>query len=205
MKSGLLIFSLVALFGLNAQAQNADLLCNSSESRLSLTPKECVGLPAINYDIPTLKLQLEDIRKILQGAESSGGRLAPSTQNNPTGMANILLPTHECQAKLLLDAGHRVSWLLVSDFEITRNVAAVIPEHLWDSGLVLGNNINGDQYPLDELPQWGLQNLSVEVNGKALTICANSSCSTNESGLKTMLTQYHAAAKLQFKVSCNKL
>ncbi|MBH47875.1 MAG: hypothetical protein CME71_06855 [Halobacteriovorax sp.] len=205
MKFGLLLFSLVAGFGLKAQSQSPQLLCNSSESRLSLTPKECVGLPTINYDIPTLKLQLEDIRKILQGAESSGGRLAPGTQNNPTGMANILLPTHECQAKLLLDAGLRVSWLLISEFEITRNVAAVIPEHLWDSGLVLGNDINGDQYPMDELPQWGLQNLSVEVNGKALTVCANSSCSTNENGLKTTLTQYHQAAKLQFKVSCKKL
>lgn len=201
-----LIISIITItnFGLKAK-QSEDLLCNSSEARLSLTPKECVGAPSINYDFPALKLQLEDVRKILQGAESSGGRLAPSTQYNPTGMANILLPTHECQARLLLDTGLRVSWLLVSEFEVTKNVAAVLPSRLWDSGLVLGNNIDGEQYPLDELPQWGLENLSLEVSESKLTICANSSCSSNESGLETKLTQYHQAAELQFKVSCQKL
>lgn len=199
------IFWLVMIAGFSVQAQQNPLLCNSSESRLLIDPKDCVGVPTIHYDIPTLKLQLEDVKKILQGAESSGGRLVPHAQNRPIGTASLILPTHVCQARLLLDAGHRVSWLLLSEFEIAKNMETLLSVDLWDSGLVLGSNIDGQQYPLDELPQWGLENLSVEVSDSELTICAISSCSTNESKLETKLTYYNQVAKLQFKVSCQEL
>lgn len=202
-----LVISIITIinFGLQAQ-QSEDLLCNSSEARLSLTPRECVGAPSINYDIPTLKLQLEDIKKILQGAESSGGRLAPNILGRPSaGMANILLPTHECQATLLIDADLRVSWLLTSEFVLTQEVAAVLPQDLWNAGITVGSDIDGEQYPVDIMPTWGLENLAVQVGEEGIIICANSSCSTNNEGNSTLLTRFYQHATLKFKVSCQEL
>lgn len=197
---------LVSAICLSAQAQQLSVpLCNSSEARLSLEPKNCIGDQVINFDIPAIKLQLEDIRKILQGAESSGGRLAPNTQDRPIGTANILLPTHECQARLLLDGGVRVSWLLTSEFEVTEEVASLLPANIWRSGLVVGNDINGTQHQVDELPAWGLSNLSVKVGEEGLTVCAESSCSTSDLTSSSTLSLFNSQATLKLKVSCQEL
>lgn len=198
-----ILFSAICL---SAQAQQLSVpLCDSSEARLSLEPKNCIGEQVINFDIPAVKLQLEDIRKILQGAESSGGRLAPNSQGRPAGMATILLPTHECQARLLLDGGVRVSWLLTSEFEVTEEVASVLPSTIWQSGLVIGNDINGTQYQVNELPAWGLGQLSVKVGEDGLSVCAESSCSTSELSSSSTLSLYKNEATLKLKVSCQEL
>lgn len=204
-------FIIAVCFCISAISHAQDLLlCDSSEARLSPISKYCQGKPATKFDIPSLKLQLEDIKKILQGAESSGGRIVPNHNPQPNRPSTILLPTHRCQARLLIDADLRISWLLTSEFEVTRNVTSVIFERQWRGGITDTSDIDGSVHSVNMLPQWGHQGLSAQVGDEGLVICAKNSCSTSQNpnqygDYSTILTEYHSEATLKFKVTCQEL
>lgn len=84
-------------------------LCKDPSVILSIKKIPCrfdERLPE-NFDLPNFEINLEDLHKIFQGAESSGGRIvSPArTHNRETASHKI-----KCEAKLLTKAGKTINF-----------------------------------------------------------------------------------------------
>jgi hypothetical protein len=143
--------------------------CDSPFVRLSLKPVACFnqGIPDGIFDIPELKLDLKDIEKIFQGAESSGGRMVgPMNQPRMPRPVTPFPVTLECELKLLSDGGKRVSFLSKQRTFLTQSAYhKTIPANLWVHGLISGNDINSTLWrPVPMAPNLNLNNYSLELS-----------------------------------------
>lgn len=171
-----------------AQASDISLVvpfCDEAAIRLAPVKPKCIERKDEQiFDIPTLKINKDDLEKILQGAESSGGRIAPGNQmrNMSRGLNRFSTPfNYACEVKLLADGGKTLSWLSRTDFKITNyKPYASITRQDWEHGLIEGNDMDAEVtlIPLVE-PQVALDNYSVTFKMKegskkvALELCQN--------------------------------
>ena len=209
----LLIFLIISLFPSLLWTREFEIpKCDSSEARLSRTRFLCEGVSPSQFDIPALKLQFSDLQKIVQGAESSGGRRRPDILYRPGQTVGMQSPTHSCEARLLIDGGLRVSWLLTLAKEIGAGSVYQIAASEWSSGLVAGNDINADQIPTTQRPDGELVKASfvLDPDLQELNLCLDDkACS---SGFQNAQGEYVSQIKLRkgvtdliFKMNCYKL
>lgn len=185
----LLILTL-ALFAQPAlTAQKVDLLlCNDTDVVLSRTKIPCKGelhLPD-KFDIPQLRINIEHIKKIFLGAESSGGGrvVAPANMRTvaPTRPSLPYPIKLNCEARLVSDGGKRVSFLSLQDFKLNQYLnSTMLNKTGWAHFLMEGNSLYPAQrFAVSEAPAINIDRYSVTVNyteGKKpsilLTVCEN--------------------------------
>lgn len=166
-----LILSL-SLF-LSLSVSGAKPSCESALVRLALKPVPCInlGVPDTIFDIPELKLDLNDIEKIFQGAESSGGRVI-----GPMGQPRRVRPVTpfpinlHCELRLLADGGKRVSFLSFQKALLTQTeFKKTIPENQWFHGLISGNDINSTNWrAIPIAPKVNISNYNLELGYSGL-------------------------------------
>jgi len=149
---------LLILSSFTSMAQLAQLPdCNSLEVRLSKKPVACRGqIPEdIIFDIPEQKLNIEDLEKLFQGAESSGGRLVspmaqPRIQEDLTPFPFSL----QCHASLISDGGKKVSFLSKRAFTLNQSqYNSYLTPDTWKHFLIEGNQFDSSVLtPLDISP-----------------------------------------------------
>lgn len=223
MNNYILIGLLIGLSSpLMAKAAKTPPSCDSAIVRLSKKPIVCVpSMTDIDFDIPGAELDIEDLKKIFQGAESSGGRII-----NPMHVPREMTPIapfpfkYNCELKVVLDGNKRVSYLSKQELELNEMRYFVrLDKSAWKHGLVLENTVDAPMVAeLDIAPEFGLDHLRVEVKfnddkrelslnacneGGSLN-CATSAL-TKEGGEVTLYSEVSSGplqAKRTFKVSC---
>ena len=178
---------IILLFGLNlAQAETAfKLKCSEPLVRLSLVKIPCIDdgkIPA-DFDIPNLRLNLDDLEKIFQGAESSGGHLI-GPMNMPRTLRSITpFPVlFNCKATLLSDGGKSISFLSEQKFQLDgQRFSKPLYRDKWQHFLIKGNDISErNRYPVSIEPQVSLNNYKVVLGYKNNKLSI-SACDTNTS------------------------
>lgn len=144
--------------------------CDSSEVRLSKNPLSCLGDFPKDFDIPAIKLNLEDLQRIFDGAVSSGGRVVgpmnTPRQVQPLGPEEFNM---NCKVRILLDGGKRVSYLSTSQIELT-NTSYFIPF----AGLSFRHfltpindvDVNRFMVPAPKAPNVSMNDIFVEISYK---------------------------------------
>lgn len=124
--------------------------CDSLAVRLAKEPIKCQGkVPnSIDFDLPEHQLNLEDLEKIFQGAESSGGRLV-GPMNTPR-IGNDLTPfpfRYSCDARLLSDGDKKLSWISFQQFLLTESsFNRVLYPTSWVHRLTASNDIDTSSF-----------------------------------------------------------
>jgi hypothetical protein len=169
------------LFGLSVAAPSVMALdlslivpfCDDAYVRLSPIKPNCIERKDQQvFEIPTLKINKEDLEKILQGAESSGGRII-NPGHNSRGMMSRRMGfstpfKYACKLRLMADGGKTLSWLSQTDLEINNyKPQAYVSRQDWSHGLIEGNDIDTEVTltPLVE-PQIALDNYTIMFDMK---------------------------------------
>ncbi|MCR9203685.1 MAG: hypothetical protein NXH75_03845 [Halobacteriovoraceae bacterium] len=144
-------------------------LCSDVTVRLSLKPVPCIpdGFDPSVFDIPGLKLNLEDLQKIFDGAESSGGHII-GPMNHPR-RARPLTPfpfTLKCEARMLLDGKKKVSFLSSQSFELNQGQYELyLRPDQWSHNLIVGADIySQDLISVDAEPVVAIRPFKVELS-----------------------------------------
>jgi hypothetical protein len=131
------------------------------------------GPSDIEWDIPSLKLNFEDLDQIFKGAESGGGyrtdprRSFPSMRETeqPIAMDTKMLLNLSCEARLLGDGGKTVSWLSTAKFVLNDSKKShFIKTADWVNGLIKGNNLSSKPVIVKQIPPYKLNNFSIRIN-----------------------------------------
>lgn len=144
-------------------------LCSSVYVRLSPKPIPCIpdGFDPSVFDIPSLKLNLEDLQKIFDGAESSGGHII-GPMNTPQRRRPITpFPfSLNCEAKMLLDGKKKVSFLSTQNFQLSSiNYIQFLNPAQWTHSLIEGADIHTDnRMYVDAAPAVALEPFKVELS-----------------------------------------
>lgn len=166
-------------------------LCSDVIVRLSPKPVPCipVDFDPSKFDIPGLELNLEDLQKIFDGAESSGGHII-GPMNHPR-RARPLTPfpfTLKCEARMLLDGKKKVSFLSTQSFNLNQGQYELFlrPEQ-WDHNLIVGADIyTQDLISVEAEPVVEVMPFKVELSYNTfydsfqLGVCEDKSTMTSE-------------------------
>lgn len=177
-------------------------LCSSAAVRLSLVKIPCKldldhdGL----FDIPELELDLEDLESLFEGAESSGGHvIGPMNHPRRTRPVTPFRIYLRCEAKLLAEAGKKVSFLSKQNLGLSATeYSTFLYADNWRHGIVQGATLNPSVWTeVQVTPKIEFKNYSVhlgydEKTGKlSLTAC--------EGDLKsTLLEAVAACSEVEF-------
>ncbi len=151
MKSIILFFSLISVFNANSSELP---WCSDPNVRLSVFKVPCKKDPRLaeEFDIPEMKLDFEALRKIFEGAESSGGHVVgPMNYPRRTRPLTPFTLNMSCEARLLSDGGKSVSFLSKQQATLTESrYSTYLYEDQWKHFLTEEN----DLYPtrLVEVP-----------------------------------------------------
>ncbi len=183
--------------------------CDSPLVRLSRIPISCLGSVTDKFDIPALKINFSDIEKIVQGAESSGGRRRPDISNLPMQPMGISKPTHSCEARLLIDSQTRVSWLLSQEIEVGSYQSLLTPSS-WSPGLTTSSDPFGPSLPVIVRPDVGLLDVSAYTLQSEVSLCyGNIACAQTQlkAGEDTVLKLQVLSGNLKFTIalSCQEI
>ncbi len=121
-------------------------LCSDVEVRLSIFPIDCIPEIEpidIDFDIPEVQLDFDELQDIFNGAESSGGHIVgPMNQPQRRRPLTPFPFTLKCEARLLLDGKKKVSFLSTQEFELTANQYQLfLRPNQWQHNLILGSDI----------------------------------------------------------------
>lgn len=183
--------------------------CDSPLVRLSRWPLQCQGKLPSKFDIPALEINFSDIEKIIQGAESSGGRRRPDLIDRTIGPMGMNFTTHHCRVRLLIDSQTRVSWLLGHELEVGETVIA-IETRSWNAGLTNSLDPFADFYPASAFPKFALEKVSVAARGGDLILCYGEGLCAQTKQVVTQETQLVLRTlvnglKLNLALSCTEL
>jgi len=164
-------------------------LCSSPFVRLSPKPIPCI--PDLNddglFDIPSLELDLEDLEKIFEGAESSGGRvIGPMNTPRTNGMPVTPYPVYlKCEARLLLDGGKKVSFLSKQSFGLnSRNHTRLLYTDQWTHGITELSTLYPENWVrVPVTPKVEFKNYSVRLGYNSFS--SKATLSVCEANLKT--------------------
>lgn len=199
-----LITALFFVFSLQASETPR---CDSPLVRLSRWPVSCQGKLPSEFDIPALEINFSDIEKIIQGAESSGGRRRPDLQDRPMMPMGIARATHTCTARLLIDSQTRISWLLSRELEIGAWTSQIRPKD-WRAGLTTSLNPFADFFPVAVMPKIDLKNVSASVYESELNLCYGSDfCAQTkiQNEAQLILKTLSNGLKLSIALSCREI
>jgi len=163
-------------------------LCTDPVVRLSKFPISCIPVDLgqitdgnlshlIDFDIPELKLNFEDLQHLFDGTESSGGHQVSPSASSPQRIDSFI--NFKCQAKLLSDGKKRVSFISTYSFNLSDLLSFISMDAIkWKHFLIRGNDIDETQlFPVKIGPQSGYENYTshlivLEQNkGLQLSLC----------------------------------
>ncbi len=158
-------------------------LCSDVNVRLSLKPIPCIPeFGHIDFDIPQMKLNFEELQNIFNGAESSGGHIVgPMNQPQRRRPLTDFPFTLKCEARMLLDGKKKVSFLSLQNFELNPNQYqfSLLPQQ-WEHNLIEGSDIYATQLiAVDVAPAVEVATYQVELSYNTfydhlqLAICEN--------------------------------
>lgn len=175
MKLILPIFATFSLI-LGAYANDKEELpsCSDPLVRLSVAEIPCKEDPKlpIDFDIPELKVDFETLKKIYEGAESSGGHVV-GPMNHPR-RAIVLSPfplEFICEARLLSDGGKSLSFLSLQKTILTETrYAGYLYSDQWTHYLTEENDLFPERkVKVSVAPNLEISNYSITLGYKKRT------------------------------------
>ena len=187
-------FSSLAQSGLDSNNDGIKLKCSDPVVRLSPVKIPCIpdGKKPIDFDIPELKIDFNDLEKIFQGAESSGGHTV-GPMNFPRHRGGSLPgpALFNCKAELLSDGGKTLSFVSEQSFQLDQyRTFKMLYKDNWDHFLVEGNDFSSrPRVSVHRAPRVDISNYKVFIeynkNRKKYSLLACESNYSDESGVKT--------------------
>lgn len=167
-----LLFIVISASSTFVQANDElQLKCSDPIVRLSPVKLPCIldGKRPIDFDIPSLKIDFNDLEKIFQGAESSGGHIV-----SPMGMprtARSMTPfpmLFNCKASLLSDGGKTISFLSEQTFQLDgKKHSQFLYNDSWRHFLIEGNDFSvTPKHKINTRPNISLDNYQVSLRYK---------------------------------------
>lgn len=142
-KLTLVLFSLLTVF--NTYADELP-WCSDPKVRLSIFKIPCKKDPRLpsEFDIPELKIDFENLHKIYEGAESSGGHVVgPMNYPRRTRPLTPFALDIRCEARLLADGGKSISFLSIQKSALTeQRYSTYLYENNWKHYLTEENDLN---------------------------------------------------------------
>ncbi|TNF30217.1 MAG: hypothetical protein EP319_05815 [Deltaproteobacteria bacterium] len=119
--------------------------CSDPSVRLSIFKVPCKEDPRlpVEFDIPELKLDFDALKKIFEGAESSGGHVVgPMNTPRRTRPLTPFTLNMKCSARLLSDGGKSVSFLSLQSTTLTESrYSTYLYEDQWKHFLTEENDL----------------------------------------------------------------
>lgn len=189
-----LSMSSLAQSGLGSSNDAIELNCSDPVVRLSPVKIHCKpdGKKPIDFDIPELKIDLNDLEKIFQGAESSGGHtIGPMNFPRHRGGTLPRPSLFNCKAELLSDGGKTLSFISEQSFQLDQfRTYKMLYKDNWEHFLVEGNDFNsGPRVAVNQAPKVDLSNYKVFIEynkrNKKYSLLACESNFSDETGVKS--------------------